>query len=179
MNKSQLGRLAKGRGYRFEKRLEALGNKCGLNIECKRQPLSGAHKDHKLDVKICRGDEELGKLEGKYRGDFSGFKMVYKKLEEQEIKGKIVAIQFDKYIALYYTDYLSCWFGDKEVDRYVPVEIKGLKIINEWYEKAKQQGACGLVVGGYRAKPIAIIWELKNDSRRNRRTIQKLSSSVN
>jgi len=157
LTKSKIGKLAKGRGYRFEKRLEKLGNKCGLDIVCKRQILSGSHQDHKLDVKICRGEKEIGKLEGKYRGNFSGFKMVYTRLEENLEKGKVVAIEFDRYLALYYTDYLTCWFGSRTIDHYVPVEIKGLKTIHDWFDKAKGQGACGLVIGGFRAKPVAII----------------------
>lgn len=154
---SEIGKLAKGRGYRFEKRLEVLGNKCGLDVVCKRQLLSGSHKDYKLDIKICKGEYEVGKLEGKYRGNFSGFKMVYTKLEENQEKGKIVAITFEKYLALYYTDYLYCWYGTSVIDQIVSVTINRLKIIQDWYEKAKAQGACGLVVGGFRSKPITIL----------------------
>ncbi len=155
--RSEIGKLAKGRGYRFEKRLETLGNKCELDVVCKRQLLSGSHKDYKLDVKICKGEYEIGKLEGKYRGNFSGFKKVHTKLEENQEKGKIVAITFGKYLALYYTDYLCCWYGADYIDRVVPVTINRLKIIHDWYEKAKSQGACGLVVGGFRSKPITIL----------------------
>lgn len=175
---SKRGKKAKGRGYRFEKRLEKIGNKLNLDTQFKRQILSGSVPDMKLDVVLYRDGKIIGRIEAKERQDGAGFKRLYRWLEDCDL------IKFHHYYAMYYEDYLRIKYGEGKLSGAKECQSGfGFKMIDDWFFKAKDEGSLGLVVGMLRVSPIIIIDEdeyrrISIGNKRNRREVPEVQATA-